>query len=252
MHEYESLGHMTEINGTLGHMTEINGTDDESISYYMPHHGVLKEQRVTTKLRVVFDASTPTSTGFSLNNIQCVGPIVQDDLMSIILRFRIHRFVISADVTKMYRQILVAEEQRRLQRILWRDEPTQKVKTYELNTVTYGTASASYLATRCIRQLALDCKEQLPMVSKVIEQDFYVDDLLTGANEIEEATYIAQTVANILGSAGFELRKWLSNESRIVDSLNITSSTTEANIMQIGNGEKCKTLGLAWSANWQW
>ncbi|KAK9704286.1 Pao retrotransposon peptidase [Popillia japonica] len=33
----------------------------------------------------------------------------------------------------------------------------------------------------------------------------------------------------------------------IVDSLNITSSTTEANIMQIGNGEKCKTLGLAWS-----
>ncbi|KAK9721860.1 hypothetical protein QE152_g19984 [Popillia japonica] len=55
-------------------------------------------------------------------------------------------------------------------------------------------------------ELALDCKEQLPMVSKVIEQDFYVDDLLTGANEIEEATYIAQTVANILGSAGFELR----------------------------------------------
>ncbi|KAK9721862.1 hypothetical protein QE152_g19986 [Popillia japonica] len=127
-------------------------------------------------------------------------------------------------------------------RCLWRDEPTQKVKTYELNTVTYGTASASYLATRCIRQLAtyelntvtygtasasylatrcirqlaLDCKEQLPMVSRVIEQDFYVDDLLTGANEIEEATYIAQTVANILGSAGFELRKWLSNESRIV------------------------------------
>lgn len=98
MHEYESLGHMTEI----------NGTDDESISYYMPHHGVLKEQRVTTKLRVVFDASTPTSTGFSLNNIQCVGPIVQDDLMSIILRFRIHRFVISADVTKMYPQICIS------------------------------------------------------------------------------------------------------------------------------------------------
>ncbi|KAK9685264.1 Pao retrotransposon peptidase [Popillia japonica] len=87
------------------------------------------------------------------------------------------------------------------------------------------------------------------MVSKVIEQDFYVDDLLTGANEYEEAIYLAQTVANILGSAGFELRKWLSNDSRIPDSLNITSSNTEANIIQIGKGEKCKTLGLAWSVD---
>lgn len=231
----------------LGHMTQISNVKDKLISYYMPHHGVLKEQSITSKLRVVYDASTPTSTGFSLNNIQCVGPTIQDDLMSIILRFRMHRFVISADVTKMYRQILIAEDQRNLQRILWRSDPAEKIMTFELNTVTYGTASASYLATRCIKQLALECKDKLPMVSEVIEHDFYVDDLLTGSSNVDQAIHIAKQVTSILHSAGFELRKWLSNEPRIIKGLNITSSATEVNTIQIGSGEKCKTLGLAWS-----
>ncbi|XP_023289526.1 uncharacterized protein LOC111674256 [Orussus abietinus] len=110
MREYEDLGHMTEISD--------EDMQKNNRHYYLPHHAVLKQTSTTTKLRVVFDGSAKTTSGLSLNDVQRVGPTVQDDLFSIILRFRKHTFVISADITKMYRQINVYKAERDFQRIL--------------------------------------------------------------------------------------------------------------------------------------
>ena len=179
MHEYEVSGDMTELSSER--------SKSNTPTYYLPHHAVMKPDSTTTKIRVVFDGSSKTSSGLSLNEVQHVGPTIQDDLFSIALRFRKHKIVLSADIAKMYRRIYVNEEQRGLQRILWRTDSSQPVKVYELNTVTYGTASAPYLATRCLRQLGEENKENHPIASKVIISDFYVDDLLTGADTIDEA-----------------------------------------------------------------
>lgn len=89
MQEYERLGHMHEIKSP-------------SRDCFLPHHAVIRENSVTIKLRAVFDASAETSSGVSLNNIQYVDPVVQDDLFSILLRFRQHKYVVTADVEKMY------------------------------------------------------------------------------------------------------------------------------------------------------
>ncbi|XP_055623682.1 uncharacterized protein LOC129767088 [Toxorhynchites rutilus septentrionalis] len=144
----------------LGHMTLIDPNADLLSStiqpYHMPHHCVVRPESSTTKLRVVFDASCPTDTGVSLNDALMVGPVVQDDLYNIILRFRLSRYAIVADLEKMYRQILIHPTDRHLLRILWRNKPNDPVDTYELRTVTYGTASAPFLATRCLRQLAME------------------------------------------------------------------------------------------------
>ena len=85
--------------------------------YYLPHHTVFKQSSLTTKLRVVFDGSSKTTNGLSLNDILLVGPNVQQDLFSILLRFRIHKYVLIADIEKMYRQIRVAEGDCHYQRI---------------------------------------------------------------------------------------------------------------------------------------
>ncbi|GBO99183.1 hypothetical protein EVAR_485_1 [Eumeta japonica] len=79
--------------------------------------------------------------------MQMVSLTVQDDLLSILLRFIQHKHVLSADVEKMYRQIVVHPDDKHLQHILWRDSPTDPLKTFQLNTVTYDAASAPYLAT---------------------------------------------------------------------------------------------------------
>jgi len=78
MREYEELGHMEPVPHEEGKQT----------CYFLPHHPVFKETSTTTKTRVVFDGSAKTSNGLSLNHILQVGPNVQQDLYSIVLRFR--------------------------------------------------------------------------------------------------------------------------------------------------------------------
>lgn len=90
--------------------------------------------------------------------------------MSLILRFRVYKYVITADVSKMYRQILINYNQRCLQRIFWRLHPTEELKCYELNTVTYRTASAPFLAIRCLCQLAEDNKIMYPKARNAIKK----------------------------------------------------------------------------------
>ncbi|XP_055612444.1 uncharacterized protein LOC129758906 [Uranotaenia lowii] len=126
--------------------------------YIFPHHKVLKPESTTTKLSVVFDVSCRTSTGVSFKDAFMVGPTVQNDLLSILLRFRLHRYAISGDIEKMYRMVQVQQPDQHLQRILWRDTLAEPVKTYELTI-----ASAPYLATRYLKKLAEDGSASHPI-----------------------------------------------------------------------------------------
>ncbi|XP_050360138.1 uncharacterized protein LOC126779964 isoform X1 [Nymphalis io] len=164
MREYENLGHMT----LDSHSTSV--PEISKLQYFIPHHGVVRDSSTTTKLRVVFDASASTSSGVSLNDIQMVGPVVQDDLFSILTRFRQHRYVVSGDVEKMYRAIELNPVQRPLQKIIFRFNSSEPLKTYTLNTVTYGTASAPYLATKCLTSLADNLDDY--RVQSAIRRDF--------------------------------------------------------------------------------
>ena len=110
MKEYEELGHMEPVKSQEGKHT----------CYFLPHHPAFMETSTTTKTRVAFDGGPKTSNGLSLNDILQVGPTVQQDLYSIVLRFRTHQVCSTADIAKMYCQIIVHPQDSNLQRILWR------------------------------------------------------------------------------------------------------------------------------------
>ena len=99
----------------------------------------MRGDSVTTNLRVLFDVSAKTTANLSLNDVQLVGPVVQSDLFSILLRFRKQKFIAVADIEKMYRQVPINPNQRSLQKILWKNHPHKNLKYYTLYTVTYGT-----------------------------------------------------------------------------------------------------------------
>lgn len=100
----------------------------------MRHHGVYCDNSLSTALRVVFDASAPSTTEYALNNLQMVCPTIQNNLFSILIGFRQHNFVIAADVEKMYRCVLFAEQNRPLQRILFRFDVSQPLEIYEVRS----------------------------------------------------------------------------------------------------------------------
>ncbi|XP_076230308.1 uncharacterized protein LOC116434332 [Nomia melanderi] len=231
--EYEQLGHMTQVSG--GDLTE---------GFYLPHHAVIKESSETTKIRVVFDASSKTSTGIALNDALLNGPILQDTLYKLLLRFRSHSYVLTADVEKMFRQIRVHTDDRKYQRILWRDSRDKPIRTYELNTVTYGTTSAPFLAVRCLQQLAVDEQKSFPVAADVFRTDFYVDDLLTGAPTREQALKIREEAVGLARLGGFHLRQWTSNDESLVEDL---ESSNQERTLSLDIDETRKALGIGWN-----
>jgi len=163
-------------------MELVTNVDSNSQTYYLPHHAVTKEDSITTKLRVVFDGSAQTSSGLSLNYVMLRGPIVQSSLFSILLQFRLHKIAVTADVEKMYRQ---------LQRIWYRPSPSELLREYNLRTITYGTKSATYLATRCLVEVASLGPSET--AQRAIKDDFFVNDLLTGAETSDECFQLSKT-----------------------------------------------------------
>ncbi|XP_058448941.1 uncharacterized protein LOC131428899 [Malaya genurostris] len=193
---------------SLGHMRKVDDASSGSVKRcYLLHHPVIKESSTTTKVRVVFDASCKTSSGTSLNDVLLVGPVIQDDLRSIILRSRTKQIMLVSDVEKMFRQINVCQEDRALQCILWRKRPTDKVDRYELGTVTYGTKSAPFLATRIPHQLASEEEERYPLAARAVINNTYMDDVITGADDIDIAIKLQAQLESMMAKGGFRLRK---------------------------------------------
>ncbi|XP_058817596.1 uncharacterized protein LOC131680897 [Topomyia yanbarensis] len=229
----------------LGHMQQIQEDDQPSSCYHLPHHAIIREDSASTKVRVVFDASCKTPNGPSLNEALMVGPIVQQDLRSIIMRSRKHRVMLIADIRQMYRQVLMDERDTPLQRIVWRPTPDVPINTYELKTITYGTASAPFLATRTLLQLANDERAAFPEAAEVLIHDFYVDDLFSGCNIVAETIALRRQLDTLLAKGGFELRKWASNEEEVLNDIPQNNRALQSSVDF--NRDQCiKTLGLHW------
>ncbi|KAF2901852.1 hypothetical protein ILUMI_04338, partial [Ignelater luminosus] len=198
----------------------------------------------STHTNPVFDGSCPSSNGVPVNNLQLVGATLQPDLIEILLRFRQNKVAFSADIQKIYRQILVNPNDRKFQRILWRNSPNEELETFALNTVTYGTASVPHLATRCLVQIANDHSKEYLEASQVIKTDCYINDILSTTDSIERAVKLCSEIITMLKDAHFHLHKCVSNEPSLLKALNITNNVNDD--VYLNRAETTKTLGLHW------
>jgi len=142
----------------------------------------------------------------------------------------------------MCRQILVHNDDCQLQKIVYRSKPTDELQEFILKTVTHGTKTAPYLVTRCLVQLGNTCDD--PDLARIIQRDFYVDDLLTGTDTDEQCHEMFQKLTSVLSSAQLPLRKWCSNSSTL---LFLLPSTTDDNyITTLSESNSVSSLGLQW------
>ncbi|XP_032676814.1 uncharacterized protein LOC116846716 [Odontomachus brunneus] len=200
----------------LNHLQLAPATSDSQSCVYLPHHPVFRNSSLTSRVRVVFNASSPTSTGSSLNDQLMTGPKLQADLTAVLLRWRQFRCVCSADIAKMYRQILLNSHDLDFQRMLWKETIDGSVVAYRLLTVTYGLACAPFLALRVLRQLALDEGESYPRAASIIRDHIYVDDVLFGHDHEKELRTIRDQLTLLLRRGGRTL-----SESDVVNVLGL-------------------------------
>lgn len=81
----------------------------------------------------------------------------------------------------MYRQVRIHEEDRDLQGILWVDEQFKEVE-FQLNTITYGTKAAPFLAMRTLIQLIEDEGDRFPLAVPPLKYGHHMDDIFGGAD----------------------------------------------------------------------
>ncbi|XP_065074640.1 uncharacterized protein LOC135698542 [Ochlerotatus camptorhynchus] len=146
---------------------------------------------------------------------------------------------------QMYRQILLDERDSPLHRTVYRSSPDSTLDTYELKTVTYGTASAPFLATRVLQQLAEDEQHHFPEAATVLRKDVYVDDLISGSSNITDAINLRKQLQTLLARGGFELRKWASNESAVLEDVSAENKALQQPV-DLDHDQLIKTLGLHW------
>lgn len=243
--EYLDLNHMELV-------PEKEREHDRAV--YLPHHPVIREDKTTSKVRIVFDGSCQGTNGVSLNDELLVGPRLQPDLRHIIMRWRQHKICLIADIVKMYRQVKVAPEDADFQRILWRDQDGV-IQHYRLVRVTFGTASAPYLAVRTLQQLAYDesvnlegdAKTSKGIVEKILN-DYFVDDFMSGCATVEEALNIYEELNKIMAKGGFQLQKWASNNHEVLRIVGETNRKQGLEISSEKDTEKrTKVLGVIWN-----
>lgn len=235
--EYVNLNHARYIPLSLK-------SEDGCNKYFVPHHCVIRNDKITTRLRVVFDASMPTRSGYSLNDITLKGFTVQPELFDILCRFRTFLFAMVADIQKMYRQILINPQQTFLQNILWRNNPSAELQCIELLTVSYGTNFAPYVATRCLKELADKNISTFPLAANALHKQCYMDDVLGGSNSVRDLISLKQQLTELLGSAGFCLHKWCSNSEEF---LRKCYDNPSAENYEISFDNSNKVLGIYWN-----
>jgi len=236
--EYSDLRHMQRV-------SKPDEFNDSTQIVYIPHHAVFRANSLTTRTRVVFNASSRTSNGTSLNDHLHPGPKLQKDLAAVILRWRTFRYVYFADVAKMYRQIIVDPRDRDYQRIFWRPSPTSQVEAYRLCTVTYGMTSAPYLALKVMNQLVTDEGASFPLANPIVDRQMYVDDFIFGADDKVLARQARDQVVSLLQRGGFVLRKWASNLSELLDDIEANDHGL-AQSRELREDKSLKILGLTW------
>ena len=241
-----------QIQGYLDqqHAEIVPAADLHLPHFYLPMHSVVKSSSTSTKLRVVFDGSAATSTGVSLNQLLLAGPTLHPTLGSILIRFRAYPVALTADVSKMYREVELAPGDRDLHRFIWRPSPDQPVQDFRMTRVTFGISASPYLAIKTLQQTAQDHGEKHPLAASHIHKSFYVDDLLAGADTVEEAVELYANLRSILQKGGFNLCKWRSSSPAVLQSIpeDLQEKLPVKDVTTLQSASNPKALGLEWDS----
>ncbi len=189
-----------------------------TVKYYMPHHPVIRDDKQTTKLRIVFDVSSHEEGSPSLNDCLLIGPNLNPDLLHVLIKFRLHKVAFTADIAKAFLQIGLKERDRDIVRFLWTYDPSSQNSKREpcimrMNRVVFGVASSPFLLAATIRTHLKQYGSEQPATVALLQESLYVDDLIVSLPDVDEACFISAQAKAILSAAGMELRKWTTNSS---------------------------------------
>ena len=222
LRDYDKIIREQEQTGIVErvHEEESSSTVNNARIYYSPHHAVIRKDRETTKVRVVYDGSAKASKEeLSLNDCLETGDNYIPHIFDMLARFRNNPIGLTADIEKAFLMVSIKEEERNMLRFLWFDNPEQdrpRIAQFRFNRLLFGLRpSPSILGATIAHHLSL-YRQSEPEMAALLEKSLYVDDLLSGAENDEKTLEIYHKSRRIMADGGFNLRKWNSNSPKVL------------------------------------
>ena len=216
--EYDNIIHEQLARGIIERVDETSTTDASRV-HYLPHHAIIRRDKKTTKLRIVYDASAK-SDGPSLNDCLYSGPSLAENIVDILLRFRCHPTALVGDIEKAFLMISIAKEDRDALRFLWIDDVNDddpKVVIYRFTRVVFGVTASPFLLNGTIKHHIEKYLDEDPEFVKKFLSGIYVDDLSSGGEDDDAAYELYVKSKQRLNEGGFNLRKFLSNSPTLME-----------------------------------
>ena len=217
--------------------------------FYLPHRPVIKESAETTKIRIVYDASSSENTqSVSLNDCLETGPPLQPLLHDVIVRNRLCPIGLTADVKQAFHQIWIEPKDRDVFRFFWiSDLEKKKVVTLRFTRVPFGCVSSPFLLGATLQEHLNTLEQQYPETVAELRKDLYVDDVISGGTCEKEVIKVKQEAKEIFSEGHFTLHKWhCSLPSIEEEESNDLEQTFAKESLGTKTGE-AKILGLKWN-----
>ncbi|GFV21514.1 reverse transcriptase domain-containing protein [Trichonephila clavipes] len=178
----------------------------ETNSYYMPHSAVVRKDKETTKVRMVFDASSKGRDCKSLNKRLYAGPPLNPRIIDVILRFREYEHAFCGDIQGTFLTIGITEKDRDYLRFFWfpNDGDVKSYKIMRMNRVPFGVTLSPFILAATIkfhiRKYKGDYRETY--IYELLNTSLYVDDLFAGSSEsVNKAFDLSKNSIEILKDA---------------------------------------------------
>jgi hypothetical protein len=242
--------YQTTFNANIekGYIVKIPPGEIEKPGWYLPHFAVFKEEKETTKVRIVYDAAAEYA-GKSLNEQMLTGPKLQKDIVEIMMRFREKPIALVGDIKEMFNQVVLAPADRRYHRLLWRDLDTLRpIETYEAVRLVFGDRASPFLAQYVLQQQARDAQTTFPLASDVVLNSIYMDDVLDSFETEEVAKQVREDLQKVLKPAGYIIRRWCSNSLKVLEGVPEEDRALGIKIEESAL-PSLKTLGVWWDAS---
>ena len=190
--------------------------------HYLPHHAVIRRDKSTTKMRIVYDASA-NDGGPSLNECLYTGPVFVQHILDILIRFRCHKVALVGDIEKAFLMLQIQEPDRDVLRFLWVDDisnPNPKIIILRFTRVVFGVSSSPFLLNATVKHHMEQYRSVDPEFVQNFLESIYVDDLNTGEENDEQAFLLYKKSKLRLAEGGFNLRKFCSNSPQLMNRIN--------------------------------
>ena len=181
---------------------------DSEIMYFLLWRIAYNDNSLSTSCRMVFDASHPTKTGHSLNSLLAKGRNNMNKLVEMFIRWAMRRVGYHTDIRKMYNSLWLVEEHWCYQLYLWQEDldPTKEPRPKVVKSIIYGVKPSGNQAEYAIRQTGELMKEEYPRQCEVINNDYYVDDCISGEDTLEMVNQVTDGLKVVLNSSGFDIK----------------------------------------------